>query len=134
MRRILFKSKLHRATVTHADLDYEGSVTIDAELMRAADISPYEQVHIWDLTRGTRLITYATEGPAGAGEVCINGAAAHRVHPGDLVVIATFAAYDEAEVASHRPRIVPVDQGNRVVDRAATATGGPARRGSPGAD
>ena len=77
MRRTLFKSKIHRATVTQADLDYEGSVTIDAALMRAADILPYEKVHIWNRTNGARLETYALEGPAGSGVICVNGAAAH---------------------------------------------------------
>ena len=83
MRRTLFKSKIHRATVTQADLDYEGSVTIDATLMRAADILPYEKVHIWNRTNGSRLETYALEGPAGSGVICVNGAAAHLARPGD---------------------------------------------------
>ena len=91
MRRTLFKSKIHRATVTQADLDYEGSVTIDAELMRAADILPYEKVHIWNRTNGSRLETYALEAPAGSGVICVNGAAAHHAQPGDIVIIATFA-------------------------------------------
>ena len=91
MRRTLFKSKIHRATVTQADLDYEGSVTIDAELMRAADILPYEKVHIWNRTNGSRLETYALEGAAGSGVICVNGAAAHHAQPGDIVIIATFA-------------------------------------------
>jgi aspartate 1-decarboxylase len=128
MRRTLFKSKIHRATVTHADLDYEGSVTIDADLMRAADIVPHEQVHIWNVTRGTRLVTYALEGRAGAGEVCVNGAAAHLASPGDLVIIATFAELEAAEVAAHRPTVVLVDGENRVVDPRATEIPGPLRR------
>src|SRR5438552_663263 len=97
MRRTLFKSKIHRATVTHADLDYEGSITIDAELMRAADIVPYEKVAVWNVTRGSRLETYAIEGGAGSGLVCVNGAAAHHNQPGDVVIIATFAELEEAE-------------------------------------
>ena len=91
MRRSLFKSKIHRATVTDADLEYEGSVTLDEQLMKAADILPYERVHIWNVTNGSRLETYALEGPAGSGVVCINGAAARHAHPGDRVIIATFA-------------------------------------------
>src|SRR5512138_1734877 len=128
MRRTLFKSKIHRATVTHADLEYEGSVTIDRDLMLAADIVEHEQVHIWNVTRGTRLVTYALEGPPGRGEVCVNGAAAHQAKPGDLVIIATFAEMDEQEAAAHRPRVVLVDARNRIVDGAAKEIPGPLRR------
>jgi aspartate 1-decarboxylase len=128
MRRTLFKSKIHRATVTHADLEYEGSVTIDRDLMIAADIVPHEQVHIWNVTRGSRLVTYALEGPPGSGEVCINGAAAHQAKPGDLVIIATFAEMDAAEAAAHRPKVVLVDARNRAVDAEATEIPGPLRR------
>jgi len=124
MRRTLFKSKIHRATVTQADLDYEGSVTIDAELMRAADILPYEKVHIWNRSNGSRLETYALEGPAGSGTICVNGAAAHHARPGDLVIIATFAdAQDEAEARSWKPTVVHVDAKNRIVSMA--DSGGP---------
>src|SRR5262252_4163983 len=98
MRRTLFRSKIHRATVTQADLDYEGSITIDGALMRAADILPYERVHVWNRTNGSRLETYALEAPAGSGVICVNGAAAHHARPGDMVIIATFAdVEDEAE-------------------------------------
>jgi aspartate 1-decarboxylase len=128
MRRVLFKSKIHRATVTHADLDYEGSVTLDRDLMQAADILPYEQVHIWNVTRGTRLVTYALEGAAGSGEVCVNGAAAHLASPGDLVIIATFAELEAREATGHRPTVVLVDEHNRVVERAAVEVPGPLRR------
>jgi len=115
MRRTLFRSKIHRATVTQADLDYEGSVTIDADLMRAADILPYEKVHIWNRTNGSRLETYALEGAAGSGVICVNGAAAHHAQPGDVVIIATFAeAADEAEARAWRPTVVHVDANNRV--------------------
>src|SRR6201986_3918945 len=108
MRRTLFRSKIHRATVTQADLDYEGSVTIDATLMRAADILPYEKVHIWNRTNGARLETYALEGEAGSGVICVNGAAAHLARPGDMVIIATFAeAADEAEARAWRGLLVP---------------------------
>jgi len=128
MRRTLFKSKIHRATVTHADLDYEGSVTIDRDLMIAADIVPHEQVHIWNVTSGSRLITYALEGPSGSGEVCVNGAAAHHAKPGDLVILATFAEMDAEEAAAHRPKVVLVDGRNRVVDAQAEEIPGPLRR------
>jgi len=128
MRRTLFKSKIHRATVTHADLEYEGSVTIDRDLMTAADIVEHEQVHIWNVTRGTRLVTYALEGPAGSGQVCVNGAAAHQAKPGDLVIIATFAEMDAREAAAHQPTVVLVDDKNRIVDGTAKEIPGPLRR------
>lgn len=128
MQRTMLKSKIHRATVTHADLDYEGSVTLDADLMRAADILPYEKVAIWNVTRGSRLETYALEGPAGSGVVCINGAAAHHNSPGDLVIIATFAEMEEAEARVHRPAVVLVDPRNRVRDADARELPGPQRR------
>ena len=128
MRRTIFKSKIHRATVTHADLDYEGSVTLDADLMRAADILPYEQVAIWNVTRGSRLETYALEGPAGSGVVCVNGAAAHHNRPGDLVIVATFAEMEEAEARAHQPTVVVVDEQNRIKDAGAAEIAGPQRR------
>jgi aspartate 1-decarboxylase len=128
MRRTIFKSKIHRATVTHADLDYEGSVTLDSELMRAADILPYEQVAIWNVTRGSRLETYALEGPAGSGTVCVNGAAAHHNRPGDLVIVATFAEMEEAEARAHQPTVVLVDEQNRIKDAGAAEIAGPQRR------
>jgi aspartate 1-decarboxylase len=128
MRLGMFKSKIHRATVTHADLDYEGSVTIDAHLLQAAGILPYEAVHVWNVTRGTRLETYAIEGAAGSGVICINGAAAHLNRPGDLVILATFAAMEPHEARAHRPTVVLVDRQNRVLDPAAVEIAGPARR------
>ena len=118
MQRTLFKSKIHRATVTEADLDYEGSITIDAALMQAADIVEHEQVHVYDVTNGSRLTTYAIPGAAGSGVVCINGAAAHLVQQGDLVIIATYAEYDEREASQHRPNIVLVDADNRIAELA----------------
>lgn len=127
MRRTMFKSKIHRATVTHADLDYEGSVTIDAELMRATDILPYEQVSVWNVTRGSRIETYALEGTSGSGVVCVNGAAAHQNRPGDLVIIATFAGYDADELARHAPKVVLVDPKNRIVCPEYAETPGPKR-------
>ncbi len=131
MRRTIFKSKIHRATVTHADLHYEGSVTIDEDLMSAAGIWEYEAVHIWNITRGTRLQTYAVKGESGSGVICINGAAAHLNKPGDMVILATFAEMDEAEARAHEPKVVLVDGANRPVVRDvgdAVEVPGPARR------
>ncbi len=128
MRRILFKSKIHRATVTHADLEYEGSVTIDEDLMDAAGIWNYEAVHVWNITRGTRLETYAIKGPRGSGVVCINGAAAHLNKPGDRVILATFAELEESEARAHEPAVVLVDRQNRIVAKDAVELAGPERR------
>jgi aspartate 1-decarboxylase len=126
--RVLLKSKLHRATVTHADLDYEGSCTIDRDLMMAADILPYEQVHLWNVSRGTRLVTYALEGASGSGIICVNGAAAHLNKPGDILIIATFAEIDDQAAAAFRPRIVLVDERNRVRQCGVDEVPGPAVR------
>ena len=128
MRRMMFKSKIHRATVSHADLDYEGSVTIDEDLMDAAGIWQHEAIHVWNLTRGTRLQTYAIKGARGSGVVCINGAAAHLNQPGDKVILATFAEMDELEARGFVPRVVLVDERNRVVADDAIEVAGPARR------
>ncbi|NTX02883.1 aspartate 1-decarboxylase [Myxococcus sp. CA051A] len=128
MRRILFKSKIHRATVTQADLDYEGSVTIDQNLLRAADIIANEKVAIWNVTQGTRLETYALEGEPGSGVICINGAAAHLNKPGDLVIIATFAEVEESEARAWKPTVVFVDAKNRIVPGQTEEIPGPARR------
>jgi aspartate 1-decarboxylase len=128
MRRTFFKSKIHRATVTEADLDYEGSVSIDEDLMDAAGIWNHEAVHIWNVTRGTRLVTYALTGARGSGVVCINGAAAHLNKPGDMVILATFAELEEAEARTFVPKVVLVDSKNRIVERDATEVAGPARR------
>ena len=125
MNRTMFKSKIHRATVTHADLDYEGSVTIDSALLKAADILPHEQVHIWNVTTGTRIETYALEGRPGSGTICINGAAAHQNSPGDLVIISSFASYTEAELAEFKPTVVMVDSDNRIVNPQYQETPGP---------
>jgi aspartate 1-decarboxylase len=111
----MFKSKIHRATVTQADLHYVGSVTIDADLLDAADLLPGELVHIVDVTNGARLETYVIEGERGSGVVGINGAAAHLVHPGDLVIIISYAQVTDAEARELRPRVVHVDAGNRIV-------------------
>jgi aspartate 1-decarboxylase len=114
MRRSLLKSKIHRVTVTEADLHYEGSVTIDLDLMEAADIVEHEQVDVYNISGGERFTTYAIPGEPGSGVICINGAAAHLARPGDLVIIASYADYSPAEVREHEPRIVQVDEHNRV--------------------
>jgi aspartate 1-decarboxylase len=107
--------KVHRATVTQADLHYVGSVTIDEDLMRAADIHEGEQVDVVDITNGARLTTYAITGAAGSGVIGINGAAAHLIAPGDLVIVMSFHALDEREIADYTPRVVHVDARNRIV-------------------
>jgi aspartate 1-decarboxylase len=113
--RIMMKSKVHRATVTQADLDYVGSVTLDAALMEAADLLDGEQVAIVDVTNGARIETYVIPGPRGSGVIGINGAAAHLVHPGDLVIIMSYAMLDDAEARALKPRVVHVDGRNRIV-------------------
>jgi aspartate 1-decarboxylase len=110
----MFKSKIHRATVTAANLDYEGSLSIDSALMEAADILPNEEVHVWNVTRGSRLTTYAIAAPPGSGVICVNGAGAHLIHPGDIIIIATFAIMKDDEARAHQPRIVAVDAHNRI--------------------
>ncbi|MET8636858.1 aspartate 1-decarboxylase [Streptomyces sp. NPDC004096] len=117
MLRTMFKSKIHRATVTQADLHYVGSVTIDADLLDAADLLPGELVHIVDVTNGARLETYVIEGERGSGVIGINGAAAHLVHPGDLVIVISYAQVPDAEARTLRPRVVHVDRDNRIVAR-----------------
>ncbi len=119
----MFASKIHRATVTGADVDYEGSVTIDRDLLDAAGILEWEEVHVWDVTNGARLSTYAIAGERGSGDICINGAAAHLVRPGDLVILATFVDMDDAEARLHAPTVVFVDGDNRVRDRRAEVPG-----------
>ena len=113
MQRQMLKSKIHRATVTDANLDYEGSITIDKALLRAADILPHEQVHVVDVTNGARLVTYAIEG--GPGEICLNGAAAHLIHPGDVVIIISYAGVSDAEARLMEPTVVKVDARNEQV-------------------
>lgn len=114
MMRSMFKSKIHRATVTEANLEYEGSVTIDQDLLDAADILVGEEVHIWDVTNGARLTTYTLSGPRGSGCVCINGAAAHLINPGDNVIMATFAQMDEVEARKFEPTVILVDEHNHI--------------------
>jgi aspartate 1-decarboxylase len=128
MRRTFFKSKIHRATVTHADLEYEGSVTIDEDLMDAAGIWEYEAVHVWNITRGTRLQTYALKGARGSGIICINGAAAHLNKPGDMVILATFCELEESEARAFKPKVVLVDRANKAVAQDVAEVAGPARR------
>ncbi len=119
MRRTMLGGKLHRATVTDANLDYEGSVTVDEDLLDAADILAGEAVEIWDVTNGARLTTYAIAGPRASGTVCVNGAAAHLVSAGDLVILAHFVSMDDAEARTWRPRAVFLDEHNRVAERRA---------------
>ena len=133
MMRIMMKSKIHRATVTQADLDYVGSVTIDADLLDAAELLEGEQVAIVDNTNGARIETYVIPGPRGSGVIGINGAAAHLVHPGDLVIIMSYAVFTDAEARALEPRVVHVDGQNRVVkmgnDAAEPVPGSNQRRG-----
>src|SRR5262249_40265672 len=114
--RTMLRGKIHRATVTGADLHYEGSVTIDCELLERADIIPYQQVDIWNVTNGERFQTYALAGQRGSGVVCINGAAAHKARKGDVVIIASFGAMTEAEAHAWSPRCVFVDAHNCPVE------------------
>jgi aspartate 1-decarboxylase len=114
MKRTLLKSKIHRATVTEADLDYEGSVTIDVKLMEAADIVEYERVEVYDINNGNRFATYAINGKSGSGVICLNGAAARLVEVGDLVIICTYADYTDDERAKHTPIVVSVNERNEL--------------------
>ncbi|MGH2950566.1 MAG: aspartate 1-decarboxylase [Solirubrobacterales bacterium] len=114
MHRQMLKSKIHRATVTARDPDYVGSITLDPELMRQADLLATEQVHVWDIANGARFVTYAIEGEPGAGEVQVNGAAALLVNEGDRVIVASFGSYDETDLTAYSPLVVHVDDRNRV--------------------
>lgn len=114
MKRVLLKSKIHRATVTEANVNYEGSITVDKELMDAADLIPYEQVHIFNVTNGQRFFTYVIVGKPGSGVVCINGAAAHLAREGDTIIIASFASYNENECKRHEPKPVYVNEENKI--------------------
>ena len=116
MLRTMMKSKIHRATVTQADLHYVGSVTVDADLLDAADLLPGELVHVVDITNGARLETYCIEGERGSGVLGINGAAAHLVHPGDLVILISYGQMDDAEARGYQPRIVHVDAANKILE------------------
>jgi aspartate 1-decarboxylase len=113
----MFKSKIHRAVVTDADLNYEGSVTIDQTLLEAADLLPYEKVAIWNVTTGSRIETYTLIGPKDSGTICINGAAAHQFSKGDLVIIASFANYKEEELINYKPTVVFVNESNQIKEQ-----------------
>ncbi len=112
--RSMLKSKIHRAHVTGADLDYEGSITLDPMLMETADLLPFELVHVLDITNGARLETYVIEGERGKGEVVMNGAAAHLIHKGDLVIVLAYASMSDGEARSFQPKLVYVDEENRI--------------------
>ena len=114
MRRTMLKSKIHRATLTECFLDYEGSIAIDSDLLKAADILPGELVHVLNVNNGRRLVTYAIEAPAGSGTVMLNGPAAREGYKGDVLVIITYAEFEEAELANYRAKVVKVDEHNRV--------------------
>lgn len=114
------RSKIHRATITAADLHYEGSLTVDSDLMAAADLASHEEVHVVNVNNGSRLVTYVIPGPAGSGVVQLNGAAARLGMKGDLVIVIAYGEFEEHEVAGHRPRVVFVDSGNRVAAPPAT--------------
>lgn len=115
MNRTLLKSKIHRAKVTDADLDYEGSISIDPVLARAADLVPFERVEIYNITNGERFATYFIEGREGSGEITLNGAAAHKAGRDDLVIICSYAEYTEAEARGHKPNLVYVDECNKIL-------------------
>ena len=113
--RMMLKSKIHRATVTDANINYEGSITIDTKLMKAADILPYEQVHVLDINNGARFTTYAIEGREGSGDICLNGAAARMGVKGDLVIILTYTDVPETQLKDYKPRIVHVNEKNEII-------------------
>ncbi|MGL6194002.1 MAG: aspartate 1-decarboxylase [Thermoguttaceae bacterium] len=115
MQRIMFKSKIHRATLTGADLDYEGSITIDRKLLLAADILPGEQVHVLNLNNGSRIVTYAIEGEENSGVMMLNGPAARAGIAGDTIVVITYCNYDETELKEYKPTVVKVDSKNRII-------------------
>ncbi len=115
MQRHLMKSKIHRATITSADLHYEGSFTVDEDLLEAADLVEFEEVQIVNVNNGSRFSTYVIPGPRGSGVMQLNGAAARLGLPGDLVIVISYGTYDEAEVERHRPRVIFVDERNRIV-------------------
>ena len=114
MQRSMLKSKIHRVTATHAELHYEGSCAIDEDLLDAANIREYEEVHIWNVNNGERFSTYAIRGQRGSGVISLNGSAARRAQVGDLLIIATFVMIDESEVDSHKPSMVYVDASNKI--------------------
>ena len=115
MRRTMLKSKIHRATITGSDLNYVGSITIDQDLLDAADIREHEQVHVVDVDNGARFETYTISGERGSGEICVNGAAARLVHSGDTIIVISYAEYSEEELDSYVPRVVHVNKQNDIV-------------------
>ncbi|HHJ12987.1 MAG TPA: aspartate 1-decarboxylase [Gammaproteobacteria bacterium] len=117
MQITLLKSKLHHARVTHSELEYEGSCAIDSDLLKAAGIREYEQIHIYNLANGNRFSTYAIRAEAGSGIISINGAAAHKAAPGDRIIVCTYGVFDEQEAAGFQPRLVYLDADNRIVRR-----------------
>ena len=117
MQRLMLKSKLHRVTVTHSELHYEDSCAIDENLLEAADIREYQQIDIYNVSNGERFTTYAIKAQRGSGIISVNGAAAHKANPGDLVIIATYAMYNELELQKFQPELVYVDADNRIVDK-----------------
>lgn len=120
MRRTMLKSKIHRATITGSDLHYVGSITIDQDLLDAADIREHEQVHVVDVDNGARFETYTISGERGSGEICINGAAARLVHTGDTIIVISYAEYSEEDLESYVPRVVHVNTNNEIVITDAT--------------
>lgn len=114
MQRLMLRAKLHRATVTEADLHYEGSCGIDSELLAAADMREFEQIELYNINNGERFSTYIIPAPAGSGVISLNGAAARKAHVGDLLIICTYAPMSEAEVATHKPKVVLLEAGNRI--------------------
>lgn len=117
MFRTMLKSKIHRATVTQADLHYVGSLTVDRDLLDAADLLPGEQVHVVDVTNGARLVTYVIEGERGSGTIGVNGAAARLIHPGDIVIVIAYGTLSDSEARAFEPRVVLVDDDNHIVTR-----------------
>lgn len=117
MQRTMLKSKLHRARVTHSELHYEGSCAIDDDLMEAADIKEYQQIEIYNVTNGERFTTYAIRAQRGSRIISVNGAAAHKADPGDIVIIVTYAAYSELELQKFHPQLVYVDEHNNIIDQ-----------------
>jgi aspartate 1-decarboxylase len=114
MTREMFKSKIHRATITEADLNYEGSLTVDPVLLEAADMLPYERVNVYNIDNGNRFETYIMEGEKGSGTIGLNGAAARKGHVGDKVILVTYASMNDEEAKNHQPKIILVDENNRV--------------------
>lgn len=114
MNRVMLRAKLHRATVTEADLHYEGSCGIDSALLEAADIREFEKIELYNINNGERFSTYAIKAPPGSGVISLNGAAARRAHVGDLMIICTYASFTEEEAATYKPKVVLLDDGNRI--------------------